>query len=257
MLRKREYNPLMIWVIAFFIIILISSVLAYRSMRDYEEFPESGSLNSVFFIAKAQIFTAEILKKIHEILLRSNQFFSLEKLYKGEEKVLVLYGPKELSGYFPQLNMVELEDYVSDNGLKGDLRNSQSKKVSPDEILTWYIEPKRNSKTPLQDKGGLEDLKIGEDQKIFIQAVLSPQSNGGEQMFQATLRIMVADSDSIARVNLAKKVELAFSQSTGLLKHNDEFSEAKKFDSYKMRTLIPKEVEPFPLSVEEILAIVA
>lgn len=231
--------------------------MAYRSMRDYEEFHEDASFRSVFFVANYQNFTIESLKKIHEILLLSNQFISLEKLYKGSEKVLVIFGPGELRSLLPQLNLIELEDYISETGLKSNLNDEDSKKVGPDEILSWSIESKRDTKREVRASEELKNLRIGEDQKVFLQAVLQPIGIGSELIFQSTLRIMVADHDSANRVELAKKIERIFSQSTGLIKHTDEFIESKKFESFRQRTLIPKEVVPFSLSASEVLDIFA
>src|ERR1044071_4017614 len=99
----------MIWVIAFFIIILISSVLAYRSMRDYEEFPDILSLNSLYFIGNPAGLSPEMMKKLHNFFLIRKHFFSLEKLIKGHDKARVLYGPRDLGKDFPELNLVEIE----------------------------------------------------------------------------------------------------------------------------------------------------
>ncbi len=233
----------MIWIALFFIIILISSVLAFRSMRDYEEFPESSSLNSVFFIGNTANFTVETLNKIHKFLLSEKQFFSLERLYRGKEKVLVIYGSRGLKDHLPELNLVELEDYIDGEG------------VSVNQSLTWLIEAKNNPKKTLHIGEGLKNLEIGKEQKFFIQIVCMSLTNQSESIFQATLRIMVIENDPSTRIQLAKKVDQAFTQATGLHKHEDDFPEIKKFESFKQRSLIPKESAFFPISTREIFDI--
>lgn len=230
--------------------------MAYRSMRDYEEFPDSLSLNSLFFIGNPQNLTADTLKKLHDLNLIKKHFFSLEKLIKGKDKALVIFGSRELSKNFPELNLVEIEDYLASesNLLSPD---SFEKKVNVNQVLSWLIEPKNNPKKMLHVGEELKKLNLEDDQKVFIQAVLMPIGNSGGTVFQSTLRIMVAQVDSIKRVEFAKKINQTVTSSTGLNKHEDNFPESKKFDSFRQRSLIPKEVEEFSLSADEVLTLMA
>lgn len=237
------YNTGVIWIALFFIIILISCVLAFRSMRDYEEFPESSGLNSVFFIGNTANFTVETLNKLHKFLLNDKQFFSLERLYRGKERALVIFGPGDLKVHLPELNLVELEDYIDGEG------------VSVNQSLTWLIEAKNNPKKILHIGGELKNLEIGPEQKFFIQIVCMPLANHSESTFQATLRVMAVEGDPSTRIQLAKKVDQAFSLATGLNRHEDDLPEMKKFESFKQRSLIPKEVTFFPISAQEIFNI--
>lgn len=224
-------------------------------MRDYEEFPENLNLSSVFFLGNPNAFIAETLNKLHELLLEKKNFFSIERLIKGKEKALVLSCPRELSGFFPELNLVELEDYLGelDPGLS---EGNSEKKVNVNETLTWLIEPKNNAKRQLHIGSELKELELGEGQRVFIQLVGEPQKDGEGEHFQSSIRIMVSDSDSIERVNLAKRVNQVFENATGLKKHEDNLPEVKKFESFKKRALIPKEVSEFKLTAQEIFDIV-
>lgn len=241
----------LIWIVLFFIIILISAVLAFRSMRGYEDFPEDGSVNSLFYIANFQNFTLGTLQKLHDFYSDRDDFFSLERLYKGKDKALAIYGSRDLTQLLPELNLVEIEDYLAgeDELLSGQLSD---KKVSVNDSLTWVIEPKNSPKKALQIGQEIKQVELLERQKFFIQCVCMGLKNKSEPFFQSTLRIMVADTDSMERVALAKKVENAFLASTGLNKFTDNFPEAKKFESFKLRSLVPKEVTPFSLSFEEV-----
>ena len=245
----------MIWIILFFIIILIFSVLAYRSMRDYEEFPDSRSLNALFYIGNPQNLTSGILGRMHDVFLSNKQFFSLEKLINGKERARVIFGPRDMAKDFPELNLVEIEDYLSDENSfsSGDT----AKKVNVNQVLSWLIEPKNNPKKPLVVGDEFRSLSVEENQKIFIQAVLMPTEKSGVTIFQSTLRIMIAEPDSIKRIELAKKINQTIATLTGLNKHEDSFPESKKYESFKQRSLIPKEVAEFPFTGDEILSLIS
>ncbi len=246
----------MIWVILFFIIILISSVLAYRSMRDYEEFPENLTLNSLYYIGNSTALNFQTLSKLHDLFLEERHFFTLEKLIKGKEIARVLYGPRDMSKNFPELNLVEIEDYLA--GQSGyPSTDSSQKRVNVDQVLSWLVESKNNAKKLLNIDNAFLNLNLNEDQKVFIQTVLMPIEKSGENLFQSTLRIMVSDSDAIKRIELAKRINQIFQTATGLSKHEDSFPENKKYDSFKQRSLIPKEVEEFLLTNNEVIALIS
>lgn len=245
----------MIWIVLFFIIILVSAVLAFRSMKDYEEFPGSENINSLFFVANSQNFTENSLKKLHKAFLNSKQFFSLERLNKGQERVLVIFGPREIPEILPELKLVEIEDYLADpNSLE---QNNMDKKASVNHALTWLIEGKLNKK-PLHIGEELKNLDLGKDQQFHIQIVAIPEAAITDlEKFQSTIRVMVVEDDSIERVALAKILTQGLEQATGFNRHQDNFPEQKKFESFKQRSLVPKEVTPFSLSCQEIYALLA
>ena len=243
----------MIWVIAFFIIILISSVLAYRSMRDYEEFPDILSLNSLYFIGNPSNLTPEVIKRLHDFFVAQKQFFSLEKLIKGKEKARILYGPRDLGKDFPELNLVEIEDYLAG---ENEYSPDSAKKTNVNQALTWLIEAKNNPKKNLVVGSELNDLTVEENQKVFLQSVLMPIEKS-EPAFQATLRVMVVDPDPIKRIELARKIDQLLKTATGLNKHEDAYPEIKKYESFKQRSLVPKEVSEFLLSSTEVASLMA
>lgn len=228
--------------------------MAFRSMKDYEEFPESQNLNSLFFVASHQSFSDASLKKLHEAFAQNKQFFSLERLNKGKERALVIFGPRELPEILPEHKLVEIEDYLIDlNQLD---QNAIDSKVSVNHSLTRLIEPKLKKK-PLFIGSDLKEFELGENQKFYIQIVCIPEISSHEQEFQTTIRVMVVDEDSIERVSLAKKLAKVLESATGLNIHEDNFPEQKKFESYKQRSLIPKEVVKFSLSGQEISDLLA
>lgn len=245
----------MIWVVLFFIIILISAALAFRSMKDYEEFPENLSLNTIFYVGNPQNFSEDSLKKLHRVFSRGKQFFSFERLNKGKERALVVYGPREILEMLPELNLIEIEDYLADaNALD---YNNTGNKVSVNQTLTWLVEPKANNKKPLHVGSEIKNLGLSEDQKFFIQVVCSPEDNEVAENFQSTLRLMAVDEDPIKKITLAKNLKQAWELATGLNIHEDNFPEQKKFESFKQRSLIPKEVTQLPLRGQDIFTLLS
>lgn len=222
-------------------------------MRDYEEFPDILSLNSLYFIGNAANLTPEVIKRLHDFFVSQKQFFSLEKLIKGKEKARILYGPRDLGKDFPELGLVEIEDYLSG---ENEYSPDAAKKTSVNQALTWLIEPKNNPKKELVVGNELGDLAVDENQKVFIQAVLMPVEKS-EPVFQATLRVMVVDPDPIKRIELAKKIDQLLKIATGLNKHSDVYPESKKYESFKQRSLVPKEVSEFLVSSAEIASLIA
>jgi hypothetical protein len=243
----------MIWIVAFFIIILVSAVLAFRSMKDYEEFPNNLSLNTVFFIGNPQNLTAQSLKKLHSLFIGRKQFFSLERLNKGKERALVIFGPRDLPEILSELNLVEIEDYLASQ----TVLSVSDKLVNVNQTFTWLIEPKINNKKQLHVGIEIKDLQLGDRQKFFIQIICVPESHKGVENFQATLRVMVVDEDPMEKVALAKKIKTTLEIATGLNIHEDNFPEQKKFESFKQRSLVPKEVTQFTLNEEEIYSLIS
>ncbi len=234
----------MIWIILFFIIILVSAVLAFRSMKDYEEFPDSVGLNSLFYIGNPSAFSEGLLDRLHGVFSEKKQFFSLEKLNKGSEAALAIFGPAEMEDLFPELKLVEIEDYL---GEAGSELLAVSKAVTVNQSLTWLIDPKSSFKNPEHDL----KIEIKENQKLFLQAVCVPEINA-KTGFQCTLRLMAVDPNPVDRLGLAKKAAEIFEQSFGLKKLVDSYPEQKKFSSYQQRSLIPKEVSPFQLNTKDL-----
>lgn len=210
-------------------------------MKDYEEFPESLSLNAIFFVGNPQNFTEESLKKLREFFANRKQFFSLERLNKGKERALVIFGPRDIVEILPELNLVEIEDYLAD----------------ANQTLTWLVEPKVNDKKPLHVSREIKDLEFGESQKFFIQIVCTPEDERGPESFQSTIRVMVVDEDSIKKIVLAKELKQLWVVATGLNLRENNFPEQKKFESFKQRSLVPREVTPFIMSGHDIFALIS
>lgn len=121
-------------------------------MKDFAEIPQNSRLEySLFLIRKSSNLTASALQSIHGDLTKEGLVASLERLFKGSESALCIFGPKKiLTNYLDQLDLMELEDYTNslqatdttiwEVGVKGDqvdLKNLP--KLEIDELFLWQV----------------------------------------------------------------------------------------------------------------------
>lgn len=108
---------MLLWIILFILIIIISLILAYQSMKDFQDKPEKlGSQYAPFLIRNTTALTEDLLKQLHNEIFKKGQLISLERLFKGLRSALIIYGPKEiLVRYSEPLKLIELEDYTGVN----------------------------------------------------------------------------------------------------------------------------------------------
>lgn len=243
----------MLWIVLFVLIVLISAFLAWRSMKGYQELPEESLTHGLFLIKNLEALTGESIARLHSFALNNNLILSLEKLFKGKDSAIVIFGPANLSENFQELGLVELEDYLL-TAKDSKTPVFEEKKVNLNDSFPWTIQPKNNSKKDLTIKTGFlksEDLEV--NQRFFWQIVLSP-IRGTPTNFQSTVRAIVVDPSPISRVEFAKKIDNQIQNFTGLSKKTTEVqSSAGIFESFRQRTLIPKEISPFVLSGEELM----
>ncbi len=241
----------MIWVLFFILIIIASAVLAYRSMIDFQELPATSLAYGLFLIRHKRNFNLSTLEKLSSFALNSEAIISLERLFKGQESVLVLYGPSNIASSFPELELLELEDYL-DPKQGSSLDQQDPNKVNINQALAWVIAPKNNPKKALKvEPQFLRLLELDPAQRFFWQIVLFPQDSN----FQVTIRAMVTEKDPGKRVEIAKKVSTQITEDTGLIRQPKQESSGKIYQAIQKRTLVPKEVSQFILSGEEILSL--
>ena len=99
--------------VLFVLVVGVSLVLAFLSMKDFEEIPKSKSYYGVFLIRNIKNLTTEVLEEIRLKSARASEIVSFERLFKGEKSALVIFAPKHLINYYPLLDTLELEDYTS------------------------------------------------------------------------------------------------------------------------------------------------
>lgn len=235
----------MIWIIFIIIIVIASAILAIRSMKDYDETPDDPSSYELFLIRDLKDFNEEIISRFHSFLLSLDTFFSIERLYKGKESVIVLYGPKAMKKSFPELKLLELEDYLKD---PKDNNPAPSKVISSNDAYSWVVKKPASKKV---SKSDFLKMELLDNQFFFWQIICSPLKNSNQ--FQVTIRAMVSDKDAPSRIELVKKYEASLKNHAGFITSNSGQTASSIFDSFKKRTLIPKEISPFIVGSQDIL----
>lgn len=106
---------MIVWFTLFLIVIVISFLLALMSMRDYAEIPRKSSVEYSLFLIRSPSLNQELLSTFQQKSAEKGLLFSFERLFKGSESALCIFGPKEILGQFNEiLDLLELEDYSSD-----------------------------------------------------------------------------------------------------------------------------------------------
>lgn len=176
---------MILWLVLFLIIIAISFILAYQSMRDFVEKPASLKVEYGLFLIRTPLnLNTEILQILRARLTKDSQILSLEKLFKGGRSALVIYGPKLALESLSQLNLLELEEYT---------------KVNESQFQAWEIGVKDsqqstgNPSTPFRASGGqavFGDMpQLQESEQVWWQMVLQPVKDKG---FLSQVRVVVS-----------------------------------------------------------------
>lgn len=231
----------MIWIIIILVIVIVSFFLALRSMRNFQEIPTSKFPYSIYLIRNEHLLQNGVLNKLYDFCNESNAVISIERLLKGTQKALVLYAPQNVGQFVPELELLEIEDYIEKEA-KGD-----QKKTSVDEVITWGYYPA--SELNIHELF-LKDVTIEDTQNIFFQLILNATKR--ENHFQLNLRVMVADDNVHKRVELARMTDQYISNALGLKRKETKESIAVLFENFKKRVLIPAEVEGFVVSTQTI-----
>jgi hypothetical protein len=240
----------MIWIILFIIVIVISFILAYRSMKDFKEIPITPNLEyGLFLVKNTALFNLAYLSRIHKFITEQKSIISFERLLKGEESVLVIFGPKNILTSFPELELMELEDFLLP--VSSPQNFDDPNKVSVNQTMGFQISSKQDPKKSLiVAPDFLKNLSLGENQRLFWQVVVSGLKE--DSNFQVTLRALVNEPNAGTRAELAKKISAHIVEKTELnLSQRDETT-SKVFDDFKKRALVPSEVAKFNVTSDEL-----
>ena len=206
------------WIL-FLLIILISLLLTYLSMRDFEEGPQDfGAENGSFLIRKPHPLTAELFDFLYKVMRKDNVIISLERLFKGGESALVLYGPKKaLSTLTQSLDLIELEDYI--NGKDPNI---------------WQIGTKTLGEYHKITKSIFADFpKLLDGEQVWFQMVLQPDKK--LRHFKGQIRAVSLSSDPRRKKQLSVALQTPKNQ---LLKLPLPFSSIQMIDFYKKRSIV-------------------
>ncbi len=105
---------MILWLALFVLVIAISFVLALQSMRDYQEIPQKPKEEyGLFLIRRLDNFNPVILESILKQVFAKNLIISIERLFKGNQTALTIFGSKTILQRFNNdLDFLELEDYA-------------------------------------------------------------------------------------------------------------------------------------------------
>ena len=198
---------MILWVLLFIGIVIISFILALRSMRDYQEIPRSTHYG-LFLIRKPQELSG-VFNLLSDEYLKAGQLLSFERLFKGSKSALVMFGPISLPKTAGQLDLLELEDYTD---------------VDPAHIAIWEM--------GIREGGEWEKIfntipPLLNDDQIWWQVVLS-------SALQPQIKVVVLSKETSRRENLSKAIEnLAPDQ---LFRLPKGFTNAQLLDFYQKRS---------------------
>lgn len=183
---------MMIWLILFIFVVVISFILAFRSMSDYRELPSNlGLPYSLYLIRKPQSLNEELIKKIYDAVIPDKAVVSFEKLFKGGKQALVFYAPvKYATGFAGDLDLLELEDY-----------SFKRQRLNEGEFF-WELGFKNASTTEGLDKnlfGNIPELLPIEE--FWWQLALLPVA-GEDARFKGVLRAMLWSKDGARALEL-------------------------------------------------------
>lgn len=229
---------MILWLALFLLIVVISFVLAMQSMKDYQEIPQKPKEDyGLFLIRRIDAFSPQVLGSILKHVMAKGLLISIERLFKGHETALTLFGPKEvLDEFISELSLLELEDYAQ--GL-------DSKDVS-----VWELGAKDMSKFNTDSLhnifGSLPRLDT-EDQ-FFWQVVLGKN--------QSQIRALFHSKDADKRKKLAPLFhDLKMGE---LVKVPRPFSHEQMMNFYQLRSLSKDSKGPVldPESIIKLLRVV-
>lgn len=208
-----------LWFALFLLVVAISFILAKKSMSDFGEIPSpKGGEYGLFLIRKPENLTPALLDSIHEGGVKEGLIIALERLFKGRETALVIFGPlRVLTNYLDKLNLLQLEDYTN---------------LSRDHISSWEVGFKNQSHA-VPDNPFKNFPTIYETEKFFFQLLLNPKSPKGEgKVFLGQIRAVLFSPHSQRRGKLTATLQ----NLNHLTKIPRPYSAGQIFDFYVSRS---------------------
>lgn len=206
-----------LWLALFLLVILISFILAFRSMKDYQEIPQKTHVEyGLFLVRQIKNFDVGIVDSIYQIVFTSGEIVSFERLFKGHQTALTIFGPKNILAQFQdELDLLELEDYTTEFNI--------------DNVSIWEVGVRRNA-----------NLNPGHFNKIFSEL---PKLEADEQFFwqviprqyQVQIRAAVSSKDPSRKKMLTSTLQNL--NAGGLIKIPKPFSTQYMIDFYRARSL--------------------
>lgn len=222
---------MIIWLLAFLLIIIVSFVLALRSMKDFQEVVDD---EKGVFLIKNHSAISQFLAGLSGM---PDTSISLEKLFKGSKAAYVVYGDKEILLKFPDLDLLELEDYS---------RQVFAKQVLP--FSAWEVGTKDEvnmHRKLTEDHPLFKDVYMQIEEQLWWQIILHSDKDG----FKSTIRaILICGPDRKAKLSAdLQKNEF------GLVKVPRPIALMDYLKAYQHRSLSQVQLN---LSINEVLKLV-
>lgn len=215
---------MILWLTLFLLVIGISFILAFRSMKDYQEIPQKIKEDySLFLVRQVTKLDAKILDLIHQKVSVQGRIVSFERLFKGAQTAFTIFGPKDILNEFQnELNLLELEDYAA--------------KFTDNNVSVWEVGIKESDK-PDQDQSSdffSNFLQLKPEEQFFWQVI--PNKT------QVQIRAAVSSGDPIRQKLLTSAQNINAGR---LHKIPRPFSNEQMIEFYKARSLSKDSKGPF------------
>ncbi len=214
----------------FILVILISFCLAFYSMRIFELKPNLKYEHATFLIRNPEQLNPQLLSSIFADLAKMNLMISLERLFRGNQSALVIYGPKNiLLKYKEKLDLLELEEYAN---------------VDINNIAVWEV----GVKDIKQFKANLPELL--EKEQVWVQLILKM---GGKDLslIPTQMRIAVFSENLTRLKELTENVQKSYENI--LPKIPKPYSKNQLLSFYKSRSFIKESGKNIKLNQEDVL----
>lgn len=209
---------MILWLALFLLVIAVSFILALQSMRDYQNIPQQSKAEyGLFLIRQTEKFSSKALDSIREILREdANLIVSIERLFRGSEAALTIFGPKKILDKFAsEFSLLELEDYT---------QNLESQHISVWEV--GVIDAGQFKSGSLDNI--FDNLPVLESEEQFFWQVVIGRD-------QTQIRAAIYSRDPARRQTLAPYFQnLASGQ---LIKIPKPFSSEQMITFYRLRSL--------------------
>lgn len=216
---------MILWLALFLLVVGISLLLAFRSMKDFKESPQDQKKEyGLFLIRQTQEFNSPFLETIKELMFKDKLIVSIERLFKGQQAALTIYGPKDLLNQFTQrLNLLELEDYTSN--------------LNSEDTSVWELGIKGAQKFEEDQVSNIfQDLPtIEPEDQFFWQVVLEAVKSSDSLAFDSQIRAALFVKDPIRRKSLLSVFHGL--KIGGLIKVPKPFGASQMLNFFKTRTL--------------------
>lgn len=275
---------MLLWLGLFLIIVAISFLLAFQSMKDFQITPKlTGSQYALFLIKNPENLDSQILDRIYDAISKTGSIITLERLFKGSKSALVIFGPRSiLSLFIDDLGLVELEEYS-----EVDPARITAWEVGTKDQATFHLQPVKlfQMKIDLNDSeqfwwqltmqanpGQLwPDLNA---KKGFLSGIFSPMDRNYEmnlrkmaasvpgfvelakqknqqKTYQSQIRAVIISSDKVRRESLAKQLESI--DGGKLVKLPRPYTSAQILSTYQKRSRIVSNINTLILTTDELL----